>query len=175
MSQTPVVTPKPKYNKKSPWRWVDSQLENFMNEQKEMRKYISNIEDELSHTTQELDGIYQLVDTTPNNMELGKMVRTYYFENTEEVDEPEDEPVYIYESPDEGKTLYRREMGETVREKVEEPPISRERAQARLEYLKVELAHEQYHDGWTLKGMREEAEWLESQLSGEQLELFDDK
>ena len=84
MSQTPVVTPKPKYNKKSPWRWVDSQLENFMNEQKEMRKYISNIEDELSHTTQELDGIYQLVDTTPNNMELGKMVRTYYFENTEE-------------------------------------------------------------------------------------------
>ena len=131
----------------------------------------SDLKDQLSHTNQELDELYMLVETTPNNTELGERVRTYYLDNTEAV---EDEPVYIYESPDEGKTLYRRQMGETTREQVEtpEPPVSRERAQARLEYLKVELAHEQYHDGWTIKGMEEEVEWLENQLgSGEQMEL----
>ena len=139
--------------------------------------YIESLENQLSHTTQELDGVYTLVDTTPNNMELGKRLREYYFEHTEEVDE---EPVYIYESPDEGKTLYRRQVGETIREEkvvdnLEEPPVSRERAQARLDYLKTELAHERYHDGWTIKGMKDEADWLQSQLGGEQLELkFDE-
>ena len=52
-------------------------------------------------------------------MELGKMVRRYYMENTEETEEMEQEPVYIYESPDEGKTLYRREIGAAYREKLE--------------------------------------------------------
>ena len=42
-------------------------------------------------------------------MELGKQVRRYYIENTEEV--IEDEPVYIYESPD-GKKVYRRRFGD---------------------------------------------------------------
>ena len=134
-----------------------------------LENHIEGLENQLSHALQELESVYDMAETEPNNMKLGKMVRSFYWQHTEEV---EDEPVYIYESPDEGKTLYRREMGETVREKVEEPPISRERAQARLEYLKVELAHEQYHDGWTIKGMEEEVEWLENQLgSGEQMEL----
>ena len=132
----------------------------------------SELKDQLSHTTQELDGIYHIVGTTPNNMELGKMVRRYYMENTEETEEMEQEPVYIYESPDEGKTLYRREMGETARERIDDPPISSERAVARLYYLKTELAHANHWDGWTVKGMEEEVEWLESQLSGEQMELF---
>ena len=47
----------------------------------------SELKDQLSHTTQELDGIYHIVGTTPNNMELGKMVRRYYMENTEETEE----------------------------------------------------------------------------------------
>ena len=76
----------------------------------------SDLKDQLSHATQELDTIYHMVGITPNNMELGKMVRQYYFDNTEEVPE---EPVYIYESPDEGKTLYRREIGAAYREKLE--------------------------------------------------------
>jgi len=135
----------------------------------------SKLTDELSHTNQELDGIYHLVESMPNNMELGKLVRKYYWEHTEEV---EDEPVYIYESPDEGKTLYRRQMGETAREQVEtpEPPVSRERAQARLQYLRTEIAHDSYHDGWTLQGMKDEVEWLESELGidNKQMELFDE-
>ena len=40
----------------------------------------SELKDQLSQTTQELDGIYHIVGTTPNNMELGKMVRRYYME-----------------------------------------------------------------------------------------------
>ena len=83
----------------------------------------SELKDQLSHTTQELEGIYHMVETTPNNMDLGKMVRSYYWENTEEFpNESIQEPVYIYESPDEGKTLYRREIGSTQREKVSKTP-----------------------------------------------------
>ena len=45
-----------------------------------------------------------------------------------------------------------------------EKPVSRKQAEARLEYLNTELAHERYWDGWSVKGMKEEKEWLESQL-----------
>lgn len=46
----------------------------------------------------------------------------------------------------------------------ENEPVSREQAEARVKYLKSELIREGYHDGWTLKGMREELEWLEKEL-----------
>ena len=45
-------------------------------------------------------------------------------------------------------------------------PISRERAEKRLRYLKTELAHEGYWDGWSVKSMKEEKEWLEKELKG---------
>jgi len=44
------------------------------------------------------------------------------------------------------------------------PPVSRKQAEDRVKYLKSELAHEGYHDGWTLQGMREEVEWIEKEL-----------
>ena len=151
--------------------WTVNDMVELISENKQLK-------DQLSHTNQELDGIYHIIDATPNDRELGKRVREYYWSHTEEVEE--DEPVYIYESPDNGKTLYRRKFGDyaTNREQVEEVvddleelPVSRERAQARLDYLNSELAHEQYHDGWTIKGMEDEKEWLENQLGGEQMEL----
>ena len=43
-------------------------------------------------------------------------------------------------------------------------PVSRKQAEERLKYLNSELAHEDYHDGWTVKGMKEEKEWLEKEL-----------
>ena len=131
----------------------------------------SEIKDQLSHALQELDSVYHMVTQYPNDMELGGKVRQLYWENTEPVEDTKEEPVYIYESPDEGKTLYRREMGETARERMEESPVSRERAEARLNYLNTELAHQHYWDGWTIKSMREEKEWLESQLKGNQMEI----
>ena len=47
---------------------------------------------------------------------------------------------------------------------MKDKPVSRKQAEERLKYLKSELAHEGYHDGWTLKGMREEVEWIEKEL-----------
>ena len=35
----------------------------------------------------------------------------------------------------------------------------------RIKYLKSELAHEGYHDGWVLKGMREELKKLRKILN----------
>ena len=46
----------------------------------------------------------------------------------------------------------------------EKKPVSRKQAEERLKYLKSELAHEGDHDGWTLKGMREEVAWIEKEL-----------
>tara|TARA_R100000234_G_C4889534_1_gene130853 strand:+ start:101 stop:457 length:357 start_codon:yes stop_codon:yes gene_type:complete len=100
----------------------------------------SELKNQLSDALQELEDIYNAVESEPNDMALGEIVRQHYWMNTEDT---------------------------------EEEPVSRERAEARLQYLKTELAHESYHDGWTLKGMKEEVEWLESQLNGKQMELFD--
>ena len=45
-----------------------------------------------------------------------------------------------------------------------ETPVSRKQAEERLKYLNEQLAHSGYWDGWSLKGMKEEKEWIESQL-----------
>ena len=50
-----------------------------------MRKE-SNLKNQLSHTLQELDELYTIVQTTPNDMELGARVREYHNENTEAVE-----------------------------------------------------------------------------------------
>ena len=81
-----------------------------------IEQYVTNLEDQLSHALQELEGVYDFVEKYPNNMELGEKVREYYYQNTEEM---EDDPIYVYESPDGGETLYRREIGEVAREKIE--------------------------------------------------------
>jgi len=43
-----------------------------------------------------------------------------------------------------------------------EKPASRKQAEKRLEYLNTELSHERYWDGWSVQGMKEEKEWLET-------------
>tara|TARA_R100000005_G_C4929807_1_gene159327 strand:- start:314 stop:487 length:174 start_codon:yes stop_codon:yes gene_type:complete len=45
-----------------------------------------------------------------------------------------------------------------------EKPVSRKQAEERLKYLNTELAHSGYWDGWSLKSMREEKEWIEKEL-----------
>ena len=45
-----------------------------------------------------------LVHDTPNNMELGKRIRSYFLNE-------DNEETYIYESPD-GETVYRRRAGD---------------------------------------------------------------
>ena len=53
-----------------------------------------------------------MIHDTPNNMELGKVIRSYF------MDLEENTP-YIYESPDGGDTIYRRNFGDyTNKEKI---------------------------------------------------------
>ena len=47
---------------------------------------------------------------------------------------------------------------------MKDKPVSRKQAEARLKYLKSELAHEGYHDGWVLMGMKKELKELEGEL-----------
>ena len=47
---------------------------------------------------------------------------------------------------------------------VDKKPVPRKQAEERLKYLNSELAHKAYHDGWTVKGMKEEKEWIEKEL-----------
>ena len=44
----------------------------------------------------------------------------------------------------------------------------------RIEYLKSEIAHGNYHDGWTLEGLKEQLKELEEKSNPLQLELFND-
>tara|TARA_Y100000310_G_C20360314_1_gene658658 strand:- start:265 stop:465 length:201 start_codon:yes stop_codon:yes gene_type:complete len=49
--------------------------------------------------------IQELVSKYPNNMQLGKEVRSYFMDLDEETP-------YIYESTDGGETVYRRRFGD---------------------------------------------------------------
>ena len=106
----------------------------------------------------EIDKIKKLVKQYPNDMELGERVRRY-------INDLEDVK-YIYESPDGGNTIYRRRFNDYSDKELisDNDKVSRKQAIARLKYLNSELAHEDYHDGWTVKGMKEEKEWLEKEL-----------
>ena len=42
------------------------------------------LQDQLSHALQELNDLYMLVEQNPNNMQLGKVVRQYYWDNTKD-------------------------------------------------------------------------------------------
>tara|TARA_R110002074_G_scaffold207843_1_gene376339 strand:+ start:233 stop:493 length:261 start_codon:yes stop_codon:yes gene_type:complete len=51
MSKIPD-TPKTKYNHNDPFRWVDSQWEKFMTEQKEMKAQITRLQNDLGTCTE---------------------------------------------------------------------------------------------------------------------------
>ena len=44
--------------------------------------------------------------------------------------------------------------------------VSNETMEDRVLFLKMELTHHEYHDGWVLKGIREELKELEEKLDG---------
>lgn len=51
-----------------------------------------------------MEEIIELIKSTPNDMELGSKVRHLYGLDVEK-------PIWIYESPDKGRTIYRRMIG----------------------------------------------------------------
>ena len=61
--------------------------------------------------------IKKIVEETPNDMELGEKVREMYWKNRELQKQYINMKGWIYESPDGGKTITRRKMGEDISER----------------------------------------------------------
>ena len=63
--------------------------------------------------------IIELVNQYSNDMELGKHVRKLYYEHQEKIQEYMKlvEGKYIYESPDNGNTIYQRPLGSPLSER----------------------------------------------------------
>ena len=63
MSKIPDTT-QPKYNRNDPFRWVDSQWEKLMTEQKELKKVISQMQEDLitcnNHFQKQRDNLVKL-------------------------------------------------------------------------------------------------------------------
>ena len=165
MSKIPD-TPKTKYNHNDPFRWVDSQWEKFMTEQRELKLVISQLRKDLvtcnKHFQLQREEMLDLVekvpskyltkskpDWTPQQIAYwDKMIkdsinqmnkenkndkwRIEQFnrnrapeEHVKTIEEMEEriesmyDPDYIYESPDGGKTLYRRKSGHDNKEQID--------------------------------------------------------
>ena len=61
--------------------------------------------------------IKKIVEETPNDMELGEKIREMYWKNRELEKQYNNMKGWIYESPDGGKTITRRKMGEDISER----------------------------------------------------------
>ena len=115
MSKIPDDTKKAKYNHNDPFRWVDSQWEKFMTEQRELKSRIKELEGQLENLVLRVPSgfLTGLVSKYPNDFALGEKVR--------EMAGGQDENPYIYErNPDTGQ-VYRRKSNDydTPREPVD--------------------------------------------------------
>ena len=61
--------------------------------------------------------IKKIVEETPNDMELGEKIREMYWKNRELEKQYINMEGWIYESPDGGKTITRRKLGEDISER----------------------------------------------------------
>ena len=61
--------------------------------------------------------IKKIVEETPNDMEIGEKIREMYWKNRELEKQYINMKGWIYESPDGGKTITRRKMGEDISER----------------------------------------------------------
>ena len=149
MSRIPS-TKKTKYNNNDPFRWVDSQWEKFMKEQKEMKNHIKQLQDDLvtcnEHFQKQRKQMEDLVSRVPStyltdSAKFGGethpdakhkswdeiMPHKEWVDSWVKHNDKNDEhnKTYVYESPDKGKTVYRRELGDydTPREQVDKDGI----------------------------------------------------
>ena len=71
MSKLPNVSKKPKYNHDDKFRWVDSQWEKFMTEQKEHKAMIKQLQEDLATSTENFQKqrkqMEELVARVPSN------------------------------------------------------------------------------------------------------------
>ena len=101
MSKIPD-TKKPKYNNHDAFRWVDSQWEKFMTEQKELKSMVKQLQDDLGTCTKnfqtqrkQMEELVSRVPSTfltnmvkkyPNDKELGNAVRELSWEQSDRDD-----------------------------------------------------------------------------------------
>ena len=113
MSQIPKDT-QSKYNKDNKFRWVDSQLEKLMTKQKELENEIVNLTGKIKNDMDYIRMLEGSVEDLKEELQKSKenfrrLERLQNFENKEETKK------YIYESPDNGRTIYRKEFGKEER------------------------------------------------------------
>ena len=69
MSKMPKVK-RPKYNHSDPFRWVDSQWEKFMTEQKELKAHIKQLQEDLvtcnKHFQRQRKQMMDLIERVPS-------------------------------------------------------------------------------------------------------------
>jgi hypothetical protein len=119
MSQAPKPDKKPKYNNNDPFVWVDSQWEKFMTQQKEHKAQIKQLQYDLATCTENFQkqrkDLESLVARVPShyltNIEYPYNTEFGDGKTPEEMHKIDEENKYIYESPDGGETVYRREFG----------------------------------------------------------------
>ena len=116
MSQAPKPDKKPKYNNNDPFVWVDSQWEKFMTEQKEHKAMIKQLQKDLGTCTKNFQEQRKAMESLVARVPSHYLTDTEYPYNTEfgsgktpeEMRKIDEENKHIYESPDGGKTVYRR-------------------------------------------------------------------
>ena len=64
-----------------------------------------------------MDSVIKIVEETPNDMVSEKKIREMYWKNRELEKQYINMEGWIYESPDGGKTITRRKMGEDISER----------------------------------------------------------
>ena len=117
MSSIPKVD-KSKYNHNKSFAWVDSQWEKFMNEQKEMKRVIAQLQEDLLTCNKYFQKQREELEKSKENFR--RLERLYTFGTPTDGYEvgpwdTEETKKYIYESPDNGRTIYRREFGKEER------------------------------------------------------------
>ena len=111
-------TKKTKYNHNDPFRWVDSQWEKFMTEQKELKNMITQLREDLVTCNKyfqiqrkQMEDLVSRVPSTYLTESAKFSGETHPDAKHKSWDEIKDK-TYVYESPDKGKTVYRREFGD---------------------------------------------------------------
>jgi hypothetical protein len=61
--------------------------------------------------------IKPLVESTPNDMELGEKIRKIYWDRIDKINQLDKWDGTIYESPDGGETIYERPFGSDISER----------------------------------------------------------
>lgn len=67
-----------------------------------------------------MEEIFKMVTQNPNDMELGKKIRSWYYTQKEKQEEYTKglEDKWIYESPNGGRTITKRAMGSPLSERI---------------------------------------------------------